>query len=92
MKNVWCMNFFEKPACLQEFFSRAYELLLLGITACGIFFFKQVPLPGIFFGGIVTTPPVISNGPSLTTKNRGQRSCGYQRWISIKEDKRDLIS
>ena len=58
VKNVWCMNFFKKPACLQEFFSRAYDLLFLGITACRIFF-RQVSLAGIFFGGIVTPPPVI---------------------------------
>ena len=28
-------------------------------------FFRQVSLAGIFFGGIVTPPPVISNGPSI---------------------------
>ena len=49
VKNVWCMNFFKKPARLQEFFSRAYDLLLLGITACRIFLDK-FPLQN-FFGG-----------------------------------------
>ena len=41
---------FSKPACLQKFFSRAYDELLLGITACRIFFFRQVPSRE-FFGG-----------------------------------------
>ena len=46
--NVWCMNFLKEPACLQEFFSRAYDLLFLGITACMIFLDK-FPLHEIFF-------------------------------------------
>ena len=50
MKNVWCMNFLKEPACLQEFFSRAYHLLFLGITACMIFFDK-FPLHEFFFWG-----------------------------------------
>ena len=48
VKNFWWMNFLKKPACLQEFFSRAYDLLFLGITACRIFF-RPVSLAGIFF-------------------------------------------
>ena len=50
VKNVWCMNFLKKPACLQEFFSRAYDLLFLGITACMIFLDK-FPLHEFFLGG-----------------------------------------
>ena len=49
MKNVWCMNFLKKPACLQEFFSRAYDLLFLGITACRIVL-DNFPLQDFFFG------------------------------------------
>ena len=63
------MNLFQKPACLQEFFSRAYDLLFLGITAYRIFLDK-FPSQEFFFlsggaGGIVTPPRVISNSPSL---------------------------
>ena len=47
VKNVWCTNFFKKPACLQEFLSRAYDLLLLGITACRVFLDK-FPLQKFF--------------------------------------------
>ena len=43
----------------------AYDLLFLGITACRIFLDK-FPLQEFFLGGIVTAPPVISNGPSLS--------------------------
>ena len=57
VKNFWCMNFFKKPSCLQEFFSRAYDLLFLGITACWIFLDK-FPLQEFFFMEIVT-PPVV---------------------------------
>ena len=49
VKNVWCMNFFLKPACLQEFFSRAYDLFFLDITACRIFLDK-FPLQEFFWG------------------------------------------
>ena len=73
------MNFLKKPACLQEFFSRAYDLLFLGITACRIFF-RQVSLAGIFFGGIVTPPPVIPNGPSLI---RRSTDCDHDDLTSI---------
>ena len=66
MKKFCCKNFSKKPACLQESFSRAYNLLFLGITACRIFF-RHVSLAGIFCGGTVSPPPVISNGPSLIT-------------------------
>ena len=38
VENFWCINFFLKPACLQEFFSKAYDLLVLGTTACRICF------------------------------------------------------
>ena len=38
VKNVWCMNYFKESACLQDFFSRAYDLLFLGITTCSNFF------------------------------------------------------
>ena len=49
VKNVWCMNFFKKPACLQEFFSRAYDLLFFGITACRNFYFGNChPTSGYF--------------------------------------------
>ena len=48
VKNVWCINFFKKPACLQEFFSRAYDLLFFGITACRIFLDK-FPLQEFLF-------------------------------------------
>ena len=82
MKNVWCMNFLKKPACLQEFFSRAYDLLFLGITACMIFLDK-FPLHEFFFlggGGIVTPLPVISNGPSLI---RRSTDCDHNDLTSI---------
>ena len=79
VKNVWCMNFFKKPACLQEFFSRAYDLLFFGNTACRIFF-RQVSLAGIFILGIVTPPPVISNGPSLI---RRSTDCHHDDLTSI---------
>ena len=49
VKNVWCMIFFKKPTCLQEFFSRAYDLLFLDITACRIFLDK-FPLQKFFWG------------------------------------------
>ena len=64
VKKFWCKNFFNKPGCLQESFSRAYNSLFLGITACKIFF-RHVSLAGIFCGGTVSPPPVISSGPSL---------------------------
>ena len=35
-----------------------------GATACRIFFSDKFPLDE-FFGGIVTYPPIISNGPPL---------------------------
>ena len=43
------MNLLKEPACLQEFFSRAYDLLFLGITACMIFLDK-FPLHEFFWG------------------------------------------
>ena len=78
MKSFWCKIFFKKPACLLEFFSRTYDLLFLGVTACRIFF-RQVCLAGIFFSEIVTPPPVISNGPSLSTS----RHFGGENVISL---------
>ena len=79
VKNVWCMNFLKEPACLQEFFSRAYDLLFLGITACMIFLDK-FPLHEFFFLGIVTPPPVISKGPSLI---RRSTDCDHDDLTSI---------
>ena len=43
MKNIWCMILFQQPACVQEFFSRAYDL----------FFLDKFPLQE-FLWGIVT--------------------------------------
>ena len=60
----WGDEFFLKARLSAGIFSRAYNLLFLGITACRIFF-RQVSLAGIFVLGIVTPPVVISNGPPL---------------------------
>ena len=57
-------EFFFKARLSAGIFSRAYDLLFLGITTCRSFFKDKFPLQE-FFWGIVTPPPVFSNGPAL---------------------------
>ena len=79
VKNVWCLNFLKKPACLQEFFFQGIWLIAFRYHRLQDFF-RQVSLAEIFLGGIVTPPSVISNGPSLI---RRSTDCDHDDLTSI---------
>ena len=64
-KNFQCTNLFFSPSCLQDFFFfDIVGLFLDGGLLAGFLFFK-IFLCRNFFSGIVTPPPVISNGRPL---------------------------
>ena len=66
-KNFQCTNFFSVQVVCSIFFFDVVGLFLDGgpwWTACRIFIFENFPLQE-FFLGIVTPPPVISNGLPL---------------------------
>ena len=64
-KNFQCTNFFSSPSCLQDFFFFDVVGLFLDGGLLAGFLFLKIFLCRNFFSGIVTPPPMISNGLPL---------------------------